>query len=342
MKVLVLRLSSIGDVVHALPAAAALRRHGREVGWAVEPPARPLLEGNPAVAHVHPLPRARRFGPSEAVRAARSLRAQGYDAALDVQGLWKSALWGRLSGARRVIGYGRAHRREPASSALLGETALPPPAARHVIDLNLGLLRPLGIEALGSREFPLPALAEEEARMGGWLRQEGLGRFVLLVPGGGWESKLWPGARFGELAAALAAQGLPAVVAWGPGEGERAEEAVQASAGAARLAPATSLRELLALTRGAALVVAADTGPLHLACAVRTPVVGLFGPTDPARNGPFDGADAVVRRTPPCAPCHRRECPRHAGVMHGIAPAEVLEAVTRRLAREPAARTVAL
>jgi lipopolysaccharide heptosyltransferase I len=342
VKALVLRLSSVGDVVHTLPAAAALRRHGFEVGWAVEPTARPLLEGNPVVARVHAVPSARRSGLRGALPALRSLRAERYDAALDFQGLWKSALWGRLAGARRLAGYGRAHRREGASAALLGAALAPPPGARHVIDLNLGLLRALGIDAVGLREFPLPALAPEEARMGAWLGQEGLARFVLLAPGGGWESKLWPAARYGELAATLAARGLPAVVAWGPGEEERAGEVVLASAGAARLAPPTSLRELVALLRRARLVVGADTGPLHLACAVRTPVVGLFGPTDPGRNGPFDEADAVVRRAPPCAPCHRRECPRHAGVMRGIAVAEVLEAAARRLASGPAARTVAL
>ena len=162
--------------------------------------------------------------------------------------------------------------------------------------------------------------------------------FALLSPGGGWPGKLWPAERYGSLAAGLRERGLERLVAWGPGEELLADRVVAASHGAARKAFPTSLLELAELARRARVVVAADTGPLHLACAVRTPVVGLFGPTDPSRNGPFSPQDVVVRRTPLCSPCHRRRCRVHEGVMEAINVEEVLRALDRRLRDTPPSR----
>ena len=158
-----------------------------------------------------------------------------------------------------------------------------------------------------------------------------MSEFIVLNPGGGWDSKLWPAESFGALARELAKAGLRSVVTWGPGEEALAERVVAASEGTAVRSFPTTLRECVALCRRARLVVAADTGPLHIACAVRTPVVALFGPTDPERNGPFSPADRVVRRVPSCAPCYKRKCERHAGVMAGLPVDEVLAAVNARL-----------
>lgn len=328
-----MRLSSIGDVVHTLPVLAALHRHGWESSWLVEPPARPLLEGNPMVACAFAAPAARGFALAPARRTLGAVRAARFDVALDLQGLWKSAAWARFSGAPRVVGYARPWRREGASSLLLSERAFGAPEAVHVIDKNLALLRSLGIDAVGTREFPLPAAAAEASRVEQILGERGLSTFAILNPGGGWQSKLWPAERYGELARTLRERGLPSVVTWGPGEEGLAERVVAASAGAAQRCFATTLLEYVALARRARLVVAADTGPIHLAAAVGTPVVALFGPTDPARNGPFAATDEVVRQVPPCAPCHRRRCPRHEGVMNGIEVGVVAEAIERRLGR---------
>jgi lipopolysaccharide heptosyltransferase I len=332
VKALVVRLSSIGDVVHTLPTAAALEARGWEIGWIVEPAGLPLLAGNPAVAWTTPAPPAKAFRLATARAAARSLRERRYDVALDLQGLWKSAAWARLSRAGRVLGFGRRFRREPASAVLLGESAEVPGEAVHVIDKNLALLRPLGIDALGSRRFPLPydpgTAASVETRLVG----TGARDYVVLNAGGGWASKLWPAAGFGAVARALVERGLTPLVTWGPGEEALAESVVAASGGAARRCFPTTLLELVEVLRRARLVVAADTGPLHMACAVGTPVVGLYGPTDPARNGPFAVADRVVRRTPPCAPCHRRACRVHDGVMASLGADEVIAAIDDRLA----------
>lgn len=336
------RLSAIGDVVHTLPAAAALRRHGHEVVWLVEPAARVLLDENPAVTRVVAAPAARAFGWRAASATVRALRAERCDVALDFQGLWKSAAWARLSGARRVAGWARPMRREPASALLLAERLAPAPDGPHVIDKNLALLRALGIEAAGARAFPLPSLERPSAAVEVGLRQLGLDEFVVLNPGGGWEGKLWPAGRFGELARALRLRGFRSLVTWGPGEEALAARVVAASDGAALRCFPTSLLEVGALARRARLFVAADTGPLHLACALGAPVVALFGPTDPARNGPFAAGDLVVSRRPPCFPCHRRRCATHAGVMDTLPVDDVLAAAEQRLAHVTPARPLAL
>jgi ADP-heptose:LPS heptosyltransferase len=217
-----------------------------------------------------------------------------------------------------------------------------PASIRHVIDKNLALLEAVGVHAVGARDFPLPPFERESARMARAIAElrgaggESASCPVLLHPGGGWSSKLWPAERYGELAARLAARGIPALVSWGPGEEELGARVVTASGGAAFLAPPASLLELAALARLCRGVVAADTGPLHLACAVGAPVVALFGPTDPQRNGPWSASDIVVARRPGCFPCHRRDCPRHANVLAEIPVEEVERALDERLARAAA------
>ena len=341
MKTLVVRLSAIGDVVHTLPAAAALRKHGHDVEWIVEPPARPLLEGNPAVSRVIPAPPARLASARRVGGAMRELRRARYDAALDLQGLWKSAAWARGAGARRMVGFAGPWRREPLSELLVRDRVQLAPEPTHVIDKNLALLRVLGIDAVGSREFPLPPAEDEARRVAAALEERKWHDFAVLNPGGGWDSKLWPPASFARLAESLAARGIVPVVTWGPGEEWRADEIVAASAGKAVRCFPTTLLEFAALARRARVVVAADTGPLHLACAAGAAVVGVFGPTDPARNGPCGSDDLTVRRLPLCAPCHRRRCAIHEGVMAAVPPAQVLAVVDRRLARASARRAPA-
>lgn len=335
MKALIVRLSSIGDVVHTLPCLAALRGSGWEAGWVVEPPARPLLNEHPLLNHLGAAPAASAGGFGSFRRTLKQLRSHGYDAAMDFQGLWKSAAWARLSGAKRVLGFDRPWRREGLSAVLLRERVALDVASPHVIDKNLALLRALDIEAVGSREFLLPPAPREAEDVTHRLDELGLATFVILNPGGGWTSKLWASDRYAEVARGLRTRGMPVLVTWGPGEERLADRVVGASAGAALKCFPTTLLEYVELARRSRLVVAADTGPLHLACAVDTPVVGLFGPTDPARNGPFSSSDVVVRRTPLCAPCHRRRCSLHDGVMDAIAPGEVLRAIERRLASSP-------
>ncbi len=332
MKALVVRLSSIGDVVHTLPALSALKRNNWDVGWVVEPPGGALLQGHPLLSSLVVAPPRKAFGLGRAQGAVAELRGQAFDVALDFQGLWKSVVWARSSRAPRVLGFARPWRREGLSSMLLRESVALPPELRHVIDKNLALLRPLGIDAVGSRNFPIPPTEAQSETVRARLAELGLGPFALLNPGGGWTSKLWPAERYGLLARGLRDRGIASIVTWGPGEEALADRVTAASDGAAVRSFPTTLLEFAELSRFARLLVAADTGPLHLACAVGTPVVGIYGPTDPARNGPFDPADRVVRRVPLCSPCHRRRCRIHDGVMSAIAVNEVQRAIDARLA----------
>jgi ADP-heptose:LPS heptosyltransferase len=263
--------------------------------------------------------------------AIAALRAARIDAALDLQGLWKSGFWARASGAPRRIGFGGAARREPLSSLLLTERHALPAGVVHVIDKNLALLSTLGLDAVGRRDFPLPPLAREAARVDRELAVLGLERPVLFHPGGGWSSKLWPAESYGELASRLARRNIPTLVCWGPGEEALVQRVVAASNGTAIASFPASLLEFAALASRARAIVAADTGPLHLAGAVGTPAVALFGPTDPARNGPWNPADLVLQRRPPCFPCHRRECTTHRGILSEIPVSEVERAVLERI-----------
>ena len=288
-RILIARLSAIGDVLHSLPVACALRAKfpHATIGWVVEGRAGDLLEGHPAIDHLHRVPR-KWLKSIKAVRELRrGLKAVQYDLTIDVQGLTKSAIAARLSGALRRIGYGGVDGRE-LSPWLNNEHMLP--SRTHVIDRNLELLKHLGIYK-PTVEFRLPETAETATTVSKVLHESELatGRYAVLNPGAGWPSKLWPVNRFAKVARYLgAACKLPSLVVWA-GEEERlmAETIVDGSGGHVQMAPATSLTELSGILRRARLMVAADTGPLHLSVAVGTPSVGLFGPMPVERNGPY-------------------------------------------------------
>lgn len=330
MKILVFRLSSIGDVVHTTPMVAALIEAGHEVAWAVEPPAAPLVATIKGLSETFVLPKASAYDWNDRFRLARTLRDFSPEVAIDAQGLWKSAFWTWLSGAPRRIGWMADHRREASSSVMLTETAPCLPDDIHMIDQHHALLIGLGIDERGSREFPY-VLPDDAVAMAS-AYHDSIGKpLALISPGGGWENKLYPPESWGEVAQGLSQMSLAPVVLWGPGEEALADTVVAASLGTARRAPATSILELAALARISRLFLAADTGPLHVAGAMGAPLVAVFGPTDPARNGPWAKDDAVVRRVPACAPCHRRRCDTHHDIMKKIKVRSVVDAATRRL-----------
>lgn len=331
MKTLVVRLSSIGDVVHTTPMVAALIKAGHEVAWAVEPPASPLVTSIKGLARTFILPKASTYDWNDRFRVARVLRDFHPDVAIDAQGLWKSAFWTWLSGAPRRIGWVFDDRREPSSSVMLTETLACEAADVHVIDQHLALLSGFGIDKRGSREFPY-VLPGDALRLAADFRATLGNPIALISPGGGWANKLYPAQMWGQVARGLADMNLAPVVMWGPGEEELAGAVTEASGGTARRAPRTTVLELAALAQAARLFLAADTGPLHIAGAMGVPLVAVFGPTDPARNGPWLSEDEVVRQTPACAPCHKRSCAIHETIMKQIPVSAVLEAASRRLA----------
>lgn len=331
MRFLIVRLGSIGDIVHALPMAEALRARepGADVDWLVERSLAPVLRMSPAVTRVVTIETRRARAGRGWVPVVRELRARGYDVAFDAQGLMKSAALARLSGARRVIGWTRPHVRE--ALAAWGSTErVDPGDALHVIDKNLALLRAVGIEG-APRALRLdegPASAHLDAFVSG--RQ---GPYAIINPGGNWPNKRWPPDRFGELAAWLRdTHGLYSLVLWGPGDEPLADAVAAASDGAATRAPATSLADIVALARRAVLMVSGDTGPAHFACAVGTPVVGIYGPTDPRRNGPWHHDDQCVSRFDACGCHHQRACRAPRWCLLEVGVDQVQAAVTRRLA----------
>jgi heptosyltransferase-1 len=308
VRVLIVRLGSLGDLVHALPAVAAIRdaHPHAQIDWLVERPHADLLRLVPAISNIIVL-KGRSMAGWWATR--RELRARKYDIALDLQGLVKSAALARLSGATRVVGFDTTALREPAARFFYTEQ-VDVGEGRHVIEKNLTLAFTLATmpsePAPSVRHFALqhsPALTE--------LRAAGIGDFALLNPGAAWPNKRWPPESFAAVAQWLrATHGWTPVVVWGPGEEAIADAIVAASNDVAVRAPKTTFNDLLVMAGEAQVFVSGDTGPLHLACAMGAPVVALFGPTTERRNGPWDDRDVSISRYDQCSCHYQRVCRR--------------------------------
>lgn len=344
MKILIVKLGSIGDIVHTLPTLAAIRRQfpGADVSWVVERRSAEVLRDNPELDRLIEIDTKamRRWRMSgETLLAPRwqfhQLRASSFDLTIDFQGLIKSAFISRLSRTRRRYGFARPALREGASR-FLNHRQIKVPLDRHVIVKNLSLASgALGIELDTNPttfEFPL-GTSQSQQREAAEAARAGGAPFAILNPGGGWVTKLWSPERFGRLADALwAGHGLQSLVSFGPGEQELAERVVTASESGKTRAVSLSLKGFYELTKLADVYVGGDTGPTHLAVATRTPLVGLFGPTEWWRNGsPFPEDICVERNDIDCrTDCHRRVCGKW--ICLDIDVARVTAAVGQRLA----------
>jgi len=335
----------MGDVIHTLPAAHALREafpHA-QIGWLIEERWAELLCApgaprrgarsalRPLVDEVHTV-NLRGWGSSffflstlqRVATVLNDVRAAHYDVAVDLQGAMRSALLTRLSRARVV--YGAAEPREPPAS--LWYTRKVVPRGRHVVEQNLSVAEAITQERLAVPRVDFPVDPQVEERIERGLAQHRTGEFALLNPGAGWGAKRWPAERYGEVARGLARAGLCSLVNYGPGEEDLSRAVLAASGGTARLTKG-SITELIALTRRARLFVGGDTGPMHLAAALRVPVVGIFGPTDPARNGPY-GTRSIVLRSEESVTSHARRAEADEGML-GIGSAAVVAAANKLL-----------
>jgi heptosyltransferase-1 len=357
---LVVRLGAMGDILHALPSVTALRlKHPEwEIGWVVEPRWQALLSAwggqasgsatqagsraargarQPVVDRVHLVPirdwrgKALSLKTMGAIRALRAeLRAVRYDAVIDFQGAVRSGLLGRMAGSRRLIG--EAAPRERAARWLFTETAAT--HGEHVIEQDLELAGQVAGDRLTATPPLLPVDPEAEAWCDALLASSGRRPVALINPGAGWGAKRWPVERYAIVAKGLIGRGFRVLVNAGPGEEPMADVIVKEASSAA-IPLATSLSQLIALTRRVALLIAGDTGPLHLACALGRPVVGIYGPTDPGRNGPY-GTRFRVLRSPTSRRDHARRPEPEAGLLT-IEPEEVLRAADQLLAEGAAA-----
>lgn len=330
---LIVRLGSLGDVIHGIPVAAALRTEfpsGR-IDWLVDPRYIELLDLVTCIdRRIGVDPRAIKHGTGRARfrETLRELREMDYDAVIDLQGLLKSAMLARSVRAHRTIGFPRKHLREPL--ARLFYTDAPDPGeATHVIYKNLALLAPLEVKDRRVR-FPLgipqtAAVAQVSSRF-----PEG---YVVINPGAAWPNKQWPPERFGAIASEILDDlGLKSLVLWGPGEQEIAHRVAETSTGAAEVSPPTTISDLIGIAKGARLMISGDTGPLHIAGAVNTPIVGLFGPTRPDRNGPWGLNDVTISRVQQCSCVYERRCKMPERCIDDISVEEVMFAVHRRMA----------
>ena len=336
-RILIVRLGAFGDILLTIPAQQFLGRidPSCEIHWLAEPPWVPLLR---CVSGIHRVWTADTKGWRRGIRQARGirkllreLRSQDFDEAIDFQGLLKSAALARLSGARRVRGFSRAELREKAASWFYTDR-IETERGRHQLLHHLDLLSPPSYRGPVSARIPLVLPGGLEDALNAQLEERSSERPILLNLGGGWETKRWAPERFGALATQIEGRlGVPTLFTIGPGEEELGERAVAAARCTPRKCLRIGLLELAALCRRSRLMVAGDTGPLHLAVAMGTPTVAILGPALPWRTGPFDSADETVLHSTPCPHPYSRTCRDHFCM--DIPVEAVYEAVERRLAR---------
>ncbi len=344
-KILLVRMGALGDVLHALPAQQLLAREmpGARIHWLSEAAYVPLLHCVSGIEQIWTADTKRwRQGPLHwegFPRLVRGLRRQRFDLAVDFHGLFKSALLTWLSGARRLLGFRPERFKEKGcdwfySKKVDGEADL----NRHVIETNLRLISELVPDAKASARIELDIPSEDQAYVHRQLSILGLGNEapVLINPGAGWPTKMWPAAHFGELSLEIENRlGHPVVFCFGPGEGYLIERIRKVRGSRPTFAFPSTIVQLAELCKRGRLMIGGDSGPIHLAVAVGTPVVAILGPTAPRRNGPAGPRDLVVKRDLPCSDSYKRRCDEW--ICMDIAVERVLSAVEARLERPAAA-----
>lgn len=335
-RILIVKLSAIGDIVHTLPAAAALRRAYPKawLAWMVGKAGAGLLRGHPDLDELitvdtHVWRTHWWTGLRHAWYVSRHMRRAGFDLCIDFQGLLKSGALAFMSGAPLRLGFPRQMCREPLSAVFTNMHGPVTAPDMHVVDQLVELLQPIGVATM-ERHFSIPVTeADEHFAMRVW-RELGLRAdvpIVMLYPGAAWETKRWGELNFARLSDALRRRfHVNTLLAWGPGEELLIQRVVRAAAYTPAIAPATTLLQLAALMKRCQVFVGGDTGPLHLAAAMQTPTVALFGPSNPRRNGPYGARHVVLHRKLPCSNCYQRTCD-HWECLPGIDVDLVVDAV---------------
>jgi 3-deoxy-D-manno-octulosonic-acid transferase/heptosyltransferase-1 len=342
MNILIVKLSAIGDVIHTLPSLAALRRcyPQAHISWVVEEAASDLLIDHPMLNRVLVSRRKRWIGDLRSGRNGgtvlreitgfvRTLRDRPYDLVIDFHGLFKSAVFVLLSRGKRRLGYDSMQE----GSGLFLNEKIPEDMTKHAVERYLDFPRHLGCD-VSRPEFPIALQESHFRRVRELLAEKKVDTergFVGVSPVAYWATQLWDEAKFAALCDLIVTElGLPVVFTGERSEGPIARIRALMQAPSASVAGETSLRELAALYRTASVLLTTDSGPMHLAAAVGTPVVALFGPTSPERTGPYGEGHVVIRQGLPCSPCFRKTC-ETMECMKTISVDEVFHAVGERL-----------
>jgi len=333
-RILITRLSHIGDCIQTVPMLNALRKYfpNSSICWICEPAAASLLQHHPALDELIIIPRNWMASATRVWKLRRQLRAYQFDIAIDPQGLTKSSMLGWLAGAKMRIGFSPSDGRE--LSRWLNNHLIRR-SAENVVDGYLELLQPLGVTPQTVR-FDLPIPRQDKAWAREYIHQSGLQQgFFVVNAGASWPSRMWEPSRFGKVVKYVSRQwSLTGLVVWA-GEAERrtAREIADASGGAAGLAPVTTLPQLAALLKQSRMYVGTDSGPLHLAVAMGTKCVSLHGTTRAAKSGPHGAGHATVQAYyQHGSSLHRRHATNMA--MLAISAADVCRACDRVLQRQ--------
>jgi len=332
--ILIVKLSAIGDVIHALPVAHALKQRYPEarITWVVEKPAYELLTNNPAIDEiiVFDKPKFKSIAGvlTNGYQLTKQLKAHHFDVAIDLQGLLKSAAISYLSGASQRFVYCNARE----GSHLISERVCGEHQNGHVVDRYLDVAAHLACK-VEKVVFPLHITEQEIRTAEAIAKQAGLqlaNPYVVLAPGTNWASKCWPTAHFAKLADKLYDANVIPVLIGGPNDQRLAQEIIaNTQVPPIDLTGKTSMKQLAYITKGAQAFVGGDTGPMHLAVAVGTQVVTMFGPTDPKRNGPY-GQHTVLLATVPCQGCWQHNCPKKIDCLATISVDEVYKSIALR------------
>lgn len=330
--ILIIKMSSLGDILHTLPFAAALRKRYPEakISWLVHPQFAGFVPDAPVIDEVLYFDKVKfkKMGFIEKIKYFFEIRSllhsKHFDLVIDMQGLFKSAVLAAISGCSNRIGY--CEMRE--GSGLISKAICGSHSKDHVIERYLDVARFLGAD-VQSVDYPMPDLTKESRSVAEKLKQKGLsGEYVVIVPGARWVTKEWPVEHYAELANMLVADNMSVVLAGGPDDAAKGE-AVKKISGSDKvidLTGQTSLRELAALIKNSSFYISADTGPLHFAAALKKPLVAMYGPTKADRTGPYGSDNAKVILTPAkCAGCLKKSC-SDWHCMHDITPQMVYAA----------------
>jgi len=323
---LIVRLGSLGDIVHTFPAVAGLRNSfpRAEIIWLTHPRWVNLVASSDLATDIWPV-NSRDL--SSVRQTIAKIRSQKWDAAIDYQGLWKSALLPFLAGVPKRVGFSSETIREFGVPVLYTERVHA--RATHIADQN-GELSLLAGAQTAVGPLKLNVSESDRQRVKSDLAAAGITKYIVLSPGGGWRSKCWPAERFGELCQKIRQElNLRCVINYGPGEEPLAAAVKFASGNAEPVIYDGELGQLMALLQGALCIVGGDTGPLHLAIALGTKAVAIFGPTNPARNGPYPPQPFVLR-DPAASTTHKRETETNPSLLK-ISVAQVFDAVKLQL-----------